>query len=199
MTAPYALHVTAQRRVTGPTITATCRETLAQYGIPASTLTDDMVYTVRLRGGRNTFEHELPRLHIVQKNSRASHPTTLREGREIPADDEELAPPPTRSATTLTQRRAFLDAFVEECNHHRPHRSLPTTPPQRPRTTHDRRPARQVTAAPPPTTASAEPTPEPASSCSSTTYTSASSTPTGELLRELIVDSKNYQPKNPPK
>jgi hypothetical protein len=95
MTARYALHVTAHRRVTGPTVTATCRETLAQYGIPASTLTDDMVYTVRLRGGRNTFEHELPRLHIVQKNSRASHPTTLREGREIPADDENwLRPQP---------------------------------------------------------------------------------------------------------
>jgi len=76
----YALHVSAHRRVTGPIVTATFRQSLAQHGIPASTLTDNgMVYTVRLaggRGGRNTFENELRRLHIVQKNSRPAHPTT---------------------------------------------------------------------------------------------------------------------------
>ena len=76
----YALHVTAHPRITGPIVTATFRETLASYGIPASTLTDNgMVYTVRLaggRGGRNAFESELRRLHVVQKNSRPAHPTT---------------------------------------------------------------------------------------------------------------------------
>jgi len=76
----YALHVTVHRRITGPIVTATFREALATHGIPASTLTDNgMVYTVRLaggRGGRNTFENELRRLHVVQKNSRPSHPTT---------------------------------------------------------------------------------------------------------------------------
>ena len=76
----YALHVSAHTRITGPIVTATFRETLTHYGIPASTLTDNgMVYTVRLaggRGGRNTFENELRRLHIVQKNSRPAHPTT---------------------------------------------------------------------------------------------------------------------------
>jgi hypothetical protein len=58
----YALHVSAHRRISGPLVTATFRETAGQYGIPASTLTDNgMVYTVRLaggRGGRNTFENE---------------------------------------------------------------------------------------------------------------------------------------------
>ena len=92
----YALSVTAHRRVTGPIVTATFRETLTRYGIPASTLTDNgMVYTVRLaggRGGRNTFEAELRRLHIIQKNSRPSPPHHLREGREIPTNDEEVAP-----------------------------------------------------------------------------------------------------------
>ena len=38
-----------------------------------------MVYTTRLsggRGGRNSLEHELRRLHVTQKNSRPNHPTT---------------------------------------------------------------------------------------------------------------------------
>jgi transposase InsO family protein len=37
----YALHVSAHRRVTGPIVKATFRETLTQHGIPASTLTDN--------------------------------------------------------------------------------------------------------------------------------------------------------------
>jgi transposase len=36
----YALHVSAHRRVTGPIVLSTFRETLATHGIPASTLTD---------------------------------------------------------------------------------------------------------------------------------------------------------------
>jgi hypothetical protein len=37
----YALHVSAHRRVTGPIVLATFRETAGQHGIPASTLTDN--------------------------------------------------------------------------------------------------------------------------------------------------------------
>jgi transposase InsO family protein len=36
----YALSVTAHVRITGPIVVASFRETVAQYGIPASTLTD---------------------------------------------------------------------------------------------------------------------------------------------------------------
>jgi transposase InsO family protein len=76
----YALHVTAHPRVTGPIVLATFRETAAQHGYPASTLTDNgLVYTTRFaggRGGRSSLEHELRRLDIVQKNSRPNHPTT---------------------------------------------------------------------------------------------------------------------------
>ena len=78
----YALHVTAHPRITTPIVVTTFREALARHGIPASTLTDNgMVYTVRLaghgrQGGKNSFEAELSRRHIVQKNSRPGHPTT---------------------------------------------------------------------------------------------------------------------------
>ena len=47
----YALHVTAHHRVTGPIVLSTFRETAAQHGYPASTLTDNgMVFTTRLAG-----------------------------------------------------------------------------------------------------------------------------------------------------
>ena len=76
----YALAVTAHRRITEPIVLATFRETVAQHGIPVSTLTDNgMVHTTRLaggKGGRSGLETELRRLNITQKNSRPNHPTT---------------------------------------------------------------------------------------------------------------------------
>jgi transposase InsO family protein len=76
----YALHVSAHRRVSGPVVLASFRETAGQHGIPASTLTDNgMVYTTRLaggRGGRNGFEHQLRVWNVVQKNGKPNHPTT---------------------------------------------------------------------------------------------------------------------------
>jgi transposase InsO family protein len=64
----YALSVTAHHRVTGPIVLATFRQTVAEHGIPASTLTDNgMVFTTRLSQGkkgagtRNGFETELRR------------------------------------------------------------------------------------------------------------------------------------------
>jgi transposase InsO family protein len=79
----YALSVTAHHRVTGTIVLGTFRETVAEHGIPASTLTDNgMVFTTRLSQGkkgagtRNGFETELRRLNVVQKNGRPNHPTT---------------------------------------------------------------------------------------------------------------------------
>ncbi|WP_427885592.1 DDE-type integrase/transposase/recombinase [Kribbella sp. GL6] len=66
----YALHVSAYRRITGQIVSATFARTAAQHGYPASVLTDNgLVYTTRFaggRGGRNSLETELRRLHIVQ-------------------------------------------------------------------------------------------------------------------------------------
>ncbi len=73
---PLRPHVSAHPRVTTPIVLTTFRQTLAQHGIPASTLTDNgMVYTTRLSGGsggRNSFETELRRREIRQKNSTPS-------------------------------------------------------------------------------------------------------------------------------
>jgi transposase InsO family protein len=76
--ARYALSVTAWNRVTGPIVLATFRRRVTEHGAPASTLTDNgMVYTTRYsggRGGRNSFETELRRLGITQKNGKPNHP-----------------------------------------------------------------------------------------------------------------------------
>jgi transposase InsO family protein len=125
----YALHVTAHHRITGPIVTATFRTTLAAHGIPASTLTDNgMVYTVRLaggRGGRNTFEHELRRLHVVQKNSRPAHPTTCGKVERFQQTMKKWLGAQPAQPATINELQILIDAFVDEYNHRRPHRSLP--------------------------------------------------------------------------
>jgi transposase InsO family protein len=125
----YAISVTAHLRVTGAIVADTFKKALATHGIPASTLTDNaMVYTTRFAGGtggRNTFEHELRRLHIAQKNSRPNHPTTCGKVERFQQTLKKwLSAQPTQPATT-TELQALLDDFTDEYNHHRPHRSLP--------------------------------------------------------------------------
>src|SRR5262245_11638133 len=98
----YALSVTAHRRVTGPIVLTSFRETAAQHGTPASTLTDNgMVYTTRYsggKGGRNAFEAQLRRLGVVQKNSRPNHPTTCGKVERFQQTLKKWAGRPTRSA-----------------------------------------------------------------------------------------------------
>lgn len=126
--ARYALSVTAHRRVTGPIVLATFRDACAAHGIPASTLTDNgMVFTTRLaggKGGRNQLENELRRLGITQINSTPNHPTTCGK---VERFHQTLKKWLTRQppAATLAELQTQLDAFVDEYNHHRPHRSMP--------------------------------------------------------------------------
>jgi hypothetical protein len=125
----YALHVTAHARVTTPIVLSTFRQALARHGIPASTLTDNgMVYTVRLsggRGGRNAFEQELHDRHVIQKNSRPGHPTTCGKAERFQQTMKKWLRARPEQPATIDDLQALLDAFVEEYNNHRPHRSLP--------------------------------------------------------------------------
>lgn len=128
----FALSVTAHHRVTGPIVLAEFRRTVAEHGIPASTLTDNgMVFTTRLSGGhrgagtRNGFEHELRRLGVVQKNSRPNHPTTCGKVERFQQTMKKWLRAQPEQPTTIDDLQALLDAFVEEYNDHRPHRSLP--------------------------------------------------------------------------
>lgn len=125
-----ALHCSAHPRITGPIVLATFRATIAEYGCPASTLTDNgMVYTVRhasqrVHGGRNAFEHELAALGVTQKNGRGNHPQTQgkveRFQQTLKTWLARQGPPPE----TTTDLQHLLDRFRHEYNTERPHRAL---------------------------------------------------------------------------
>lgn len=125
----YALHISAHPRITGLIVRTSFRQTVTDHGIPASTLTDNgMVYTTRLsggRGGRNSFEHELRRLHVAQKNSRPNHPTTCGKVERFQQTMKKwLRAYPTQPGTIIALQ-VLIDDFAQQYNHHRPHRSLP--------------------------------------------------------------------------
>ena len=129
----YAIRITAHRRVTGRIVRDEFRHATHDYGIPASTLTDNgMVYTVRFatgRGGRNAFETELVRLGIVQKNSRPNHPTTCGKVERFQQTLKRwLDAQP--SPETIDELQTHLDQFTVIYNQQRPHTSLQhrTTP-----------------------------------------------------------------------
>jgi transposase InsO family protein len=125
----YALHISAHLRITGPIVLATFRETAAQHGYPASTLTDNgMVYTTRFaggRGGRTSLEHELRRLDIVQKNSRPNHPTTCGKVERFQQTMKKWLRAQPDQPLTVAELQTLLDVLAEEYNQRRPHRSLP--------------------------------------------------------------------------
>jgi transposase InsO family protein len=125
----YALRITAHRRVTGPTVLAQFRAAVADHGIPASTLTDNgMVFTTRLsggKGGRNSFEHELRRLGITQKNGKPNHPQTQGKAGRFQQTLKNWLAAQSPQPADLAQLQALLDAFTHLYNHQRPHRSLP--------------------------------------------------------------------------
>jgi len=125
--ARLALSVTAYRRVTGAIVRATFFDIAAEQGFPASVLTDNgMVFTTRFaggRGGRNHLETALVELGITQKHSRPNHPTTCGKVERFHQTTKRWlqAQPPAESLVHLQEQ---LDAFTDEYNNRRPHRSL---------------------------------------------------------------------------
>ncbi len=124
-----ALSVTAYHRVTGPAVLAEFRAAVAAYGPPASTLTDNgMVFTTRLsggKGGRNGLETELRRLGATQKNGRPNHPQTQGKVERFQQTLKKWLRAQAPQPATVPQLQALLDAFADEYNQRRPHKSLP--------------------------------------------------------------------------
>ncbi len=123
----YALSVTAHIRITTDIAIDRFLTTAETNGFPASTLTDNaLVYTARFaggKGGKNRFERTLMDLRIAQKHSRPNHPTTCGKVERFQQTLKKwLTAQP--EAATLHQLGDQLDAFVDEYNHRRPHRSL---------------------------------------------------------------------------
>jgi transposase InsO family protein len=124
-----ALHLTCYWRITAPIVTRTFRQTITDYGTPASTLTDNgMVYTTRYatgRGGRNSFEKELQTLGVTQKNGSPGHPQTQGKVERFQQTLKKWLSAQIPQPTTLDQLQSLLDRFKDEYNNRRPHRSLP--------------------------------------------------------------------------
>jgi len=124
----YALSITAHHRVTGKIVLTEFREAVATHGIPASTLTDNgMVFTTRLaggKGGRNELETELRRLGVDQKNGRPNHPQTQGKVERFQQTLKKWLRAQPDQPATIADLQTLLDAFTEEYNQHRPHRSL---------------------------------------------------------------------------
>jgi transposase InsO family protein len=123
-----ALRVTAHRRVTGPIVLAAFRATVAVYGAPASTLTDNgMVFTTRFsggRGGRNGLETELRRLGVEQKNGKPNHPQTQGKVERFQQTMKKWLTAQQPQPATVAQLQALLEVFTTAYNTQRPHRSL---------------------------------------------------------------------------
>ncbi|HEX4217082.1 MAG TPA: integrase core domain-containing protein [Acidimicrobiales bacterium] len=87
-----------------------------------------MVFTARFsggKGGRNGFESELVRLGVIQKNSRPNHPRTCGKVERFQQTMKKWLRAQPVQPTTIDELQALLDAFVDEYNTERPHRSLP--------------------------------------------------------------------------
>ncbi|MFD5279054.1 IS481 family transposase [Pseudarthrobacter sp. NPDC058362] len=123
----YLLACTALQPVTVTTVVTTFLACAAEYGLPASTLTDNgMVYTTRFsggRGGRNAFEHQLHALGITQKNGSPNHPQTQGKIERFHQTLKRWLTGQPR-AHTLEDLNEQLEKFRHIYNHERPHRAL---------------------------------------------------------------------------
>ncbi|HWX98740.1 MAG TPA: IS481 family transposase [Mycobacterium sp.] len=128
----YLLSCTAHRRVTGPDVVATFTTTATEFGLPASTLTDNgAVYTSRFTHGHNDFERLLASLGITQKNGHPNHPQTqgkIERFHQTLKRWLSARPKPD----TLAELQTLLDTFGALYNTQRTHRAHPghTTPQQ---------------------------------------------------------------------
>src|SRR5690606_20856415 len=118
------LSCTAHTPVTGDDVVTTFLNATEEYGVPASTLTDNgRVYTARFGGGRNAFEHLLPVLGVKQKNGKPSHPQTQGKIERFHQTQKRwLAQQP--AAATILDLQAQLDRPRTEHFAPRPHRAL---------------------------------------------------------------------------
>lgn len=120
----YVLSCTAHNPVTGTAVLTTFRSNIGEFGLPASTLTDNgLVFTARFRKGRNAFETELRSLGIQQKNGHPNHPQTQGKVERFQQTMKKaLAENP--APETLADLQRQLDEFRSYYNTQRPHTSL---------------------------------------------------------------------------
>ena len=97
---------------------------IERYGTPASVLTDNgCIYTAKHRGGKVVMETLTEALGVTYKHSSPYHPQTCGKIERFHQTEKKfLTKQP--AAGSLAELQAQLDRFVENYNHHRPHRAL---------------------------------------------------------------------------
>lgn len=122
---------TARRVFKSPDVEASYLQIAAQYGNPASVLSDNgAVYTGRYRrGGQVILEVTLNSRGVVFTHSRPYHPQTCGKVERVHQTvKKHLATQP--QATTIAQLQRQLDAYRDYYNNTRPHRALARQTPQ---------------------------------------------------------------------
>ncbi len=120
-----AIASTARPVTTGPDVVDTVTAAFAQWGTPASVLTDNgAIFTAKQRGdGRTALQILLGELGIKYSNSRPYHPQTCGKVERFHQTlKKRLAALPP--AATLTELQAQIDDFRAYYNTVRPHRAL---------------------------------------------------------------------------
>ena len=125
----YLLHLRVHDRITGLIVIESFTECVNEFGLPASTLTDNgVVNTTRLIGARNGFENLLATLGVTQKNGHPHHPQTQGKIERFHQTLKKwLVQQPT--ADTLADLQRQLDRFRDLYNQRRPHRALDRATP----------------------------------------------------------------------
>ncbi len=130
-----AIASTARPVTTGPDVVDTVTAAFAQWGTPASVLTDNgAIFTAKQRGdGRTALQILLGELGIKYSNSRPYHPQTCGKVERFHQTlKKRLAALPP--AATLTELQAQIDDFRAYYNTVRPHHPLQQPPaPHRPK------------------------------------------------------------------
>ena len=134
----YLLSITAAAAFSGTQVAEELSRLIAEYGPPASTLTDNgLVFTARLagrKGGRNAFEKVLNANKIQQKNGRPGHPQTQGKIERFHQTLKKWinARPPAKAVAEL---QTLLNEFRDYYNTTRPHKALGRRTPHQAYTT----------------------------------------------------------------
>jgi transposase InsO family protein len=120
----FLVSITVHSSVTTPIVVQAFTDAATQHGTPQSTLTDNgLVFTTRLRGGRNAFEYLLDRLGVEQKNGAPYHPQTQGKIERFHQTLKKwLASKPR--ARNVQELQALVDQFRHIYNTTRPHKAL---------------------------------------------------------------------------
>lgn len=120
----FLVSITVHSSVTTAIVVQEFTDAITTHGTPQSTLTDNgLVFTTRLRGGRNAFEYMLDRLGVEQKNGSPHHPQTQGKIERFHQTLKKwLAQQPR--ARSQRELQAQLDYFQHVYNTTRPHKAL---------------------------------------------------------------------------